>query len=79
MDAARTVARLRDEGKVVFLHCVASYSRTPTVGVAYAMLRGASMADALRDVLDVLPTSAPNPGFLDALARLDTTMQREGR
>ena len=37
VDAARTVARLRDEGKVVLLHCVAAYSRTPTVAAAYAM------------------------------------------
>ena len=39
-DAARTVATLRDEGHVVLLHCVAAQSRTPTVAIAYAMLRG---------------------------------------
>lgn len=77
VDAARTVARLRDEGKVVFLHCVAAYSRTPTVAVAYAMLRGASMCDALDDVLAVLPTSSPNPGFVDALVRLEPYLAGE--
>lgn len=71
VDAAKTVAALRDEGKVVLLHCVAAFSRTPTVATAYSMLRGAPMSVALRDVLGVLPNASPNPGFLDALARLD--------
>ena len=39
-DAARTVARLRDEGRTVLLHCVAAHSRTPTVAARYAVLRG---------------------------------------
>lgn len=71
VDAARTIARLRDEGKVVLLQCVASYSRTPTVAAAYAMERGVPMPTALDDVLRVLPMSSPNPGFLDALARIE--------
>ena len=32
-DAARTVKALRDEGKVVLLHCVEGRSRTPSVAV----------------------------------------------
>ena len=46
-DAARTIAALRDEGHGVLLHCVAAQSRTPTVGIAYAMLRGVDRAEAL--------------------------------
>ena len=39
-DAAATIAALRDEGHVVLVHCVAAQSRTPTVGIAYSLLRG---------------------------------------
>lgn len=39
LEAARSVAALLDEGKQVLLHCVAAHSRTPTVVIAYAMLR----------------------------------------
>lgn len=77
VDAARTIARLRDEGQTVFLHCVAAYSRTPTVAAAYAMLRGAPTREAVNAVLDVLPDSSPNPGFLDALARIEPRLAVE--
>lgn len=71
VDAARTIASLRDEGKTVLLHCVASHSRTPTVAIAYAMLRGTSLEDAMREVCDALPAAYPNAGFRAALGRLD--------
>ena len=70
-DAARTVARLREEGKTVLLHCVASHSRTPTVGIAYAMLRGVPLDEALPAVCASLPAACPNTGFRDALSRLE--------
>lgn len=69
-DAALTVAALRDEGKTVFLHCVAAHSRTPTVAIAYAMLRGAPLEEALPRICAVLPAGHPNSGFRDALKRL---------
>ncbi|MFW6869501.1 ADP-ribosylglycohydrolase family protein [Nocardioides sp. CPCC 206347] len=62
-DAARTIATLRDEGHVVLLHCVAAQSRTPTVGIAYAMLRGVPVAEATERVCGALPAAAPNQGF----------------
>ena len=71
VDAARTVARLRDEGKTVVLHCVAAHSRTPAVGVAYAMLRGVPLAEALPAVCSALPAAHPNSGFRRALSRLE--------
>ena len=71
LDAARTIAHLRDEGKTVLLHCVASHSRTPTVGAAYAMLRGVPLADALPAVCASLPAACPNSGFREALSRLE--------
>ncbi|TWE13205.1 ADP-ribosylglycohydrolase family protein [Rudaeicoccus suwonensis] len=70
-DAARTVAALRDEGKTVFLHCVRAESRTPTVAMAYAMLRGADLESARANVLKVLPSARPNGAFEHALQEID--------
>jgi ADP-ribosyl-[dinitrogen reductase] hydrolase len=69
-DAAALVRDLRDEGKTVLLHCVAAHSRTPAVAVAYALLRGVPLDEALPAVCAVLPAARPNSGFRDALARL---------
>lgn len=77
VDAARTIARLRDEGKVVLLHCVASFSRTPTVAAAYAVVRGVPLRKALDDVLGVLPMASPNYGFLSALERVESILGAE--
>ena len=66
-DAAETVAALRAEGKTVLVHCVAAQSRTPTVGVAYAMLRGVEHDRALAEVCGALPFASPNPSFRAAL------------
>ncbi len=71
VDAARTVATLRAEGKSVLIHCVASHSRTPTVGIAYSMLRGIPLAKALPEVCGVLPVAHPNSGFRLALSRVE--------
>lgn len=69
-DAARTVLSLREEGKRVFLHCVAAHSRTPTVAVRVAMLAGASLGDATRAVLGALPMAQPRSFLREALERL---------
>lgn len=69
-DAAKTVAALRDEGKVVLVHCVAAHRRTPTVGIAYALDRGFGLAEATSAVRGVLPRVNPNPAFDEALRRL---------
>ena len=73
MDAARLVADLRGEGKTVLLHCVAAHSRTPTVAIAYSMLRGVELEDALPAVCGVLPAARPNQGFQEALRRFAIT------
>ena len=70
MDAAKLVRDLRDEGKTVLLHCVAAHSRTPAVAIAYAMLRGVPLDEAMSRVCGVLPAARPNRGFRDALNRL---------
>ncbi|BBH18529.1 hypothetical protein Back2_28160 [Nocardioides baekrokdamisoli] len=69
-DAVQTIAKLRGEGKSVFLHCVAAQSRTPTVAIAYAMSLGAELSVARQRVLNVLPGAAPNRAFEGALRRL---------
>jgi ADP-ribosylglycohydrolase len=70
-DAAAAVAALRAEDKTVLLHCVQAMSRTPIVAALYgAHLTGRTLADALDDVLGVLPEANPNPGFRAALGRL---------
>lgn len=71
VEAAETIQQLRLEGKKVLVHCVAAHSRTPTVGIAYAMQMGYSLDEALPAVLDALPYCNPNSGFRDALERLD--------
>ncbi len=41
LDAVRSIEELRGEGRTVLVHCVAAYSRTPTIGALYgARLRG---------------------------------------
>ncbi|KQY03397.1 ribosylglycohydrolase [Mycobacterium sp. Root135] len=70
-DAATTVARLRQEGRTVLLHCVAAFSRTPTVAALYgARLQGVSIDEALSDVTTVLAGAYPNLAFRAALRRL---------
>lgn len=70
LDAARTVQALRKEGRTVLLHCVAAYSRTPTVAIAYSMLLGVPLSEATLAVRAALPWSSPNAGFRTALERL---------
>ena len=63
-DAAATVAVLREEGHQVFVHCVASQSRTPSAAVAYAMLRnGSGYDEEFARVREVLPDAWPNKEF----------------
>jgi len=70
-DAARTVLRIRDEGKQVYLHCAAAQSRTPTVAARVAMLEGLSADEAVQVVVDALPAASPRRFFVDALRRLE--------
>lgn len=72
-DAARTVLRLRDQGRRVFLHCVAGQSRTPTVAARVAMLEGVPVEQALRDVTQVLPGAHPQDWLVESLRRLEVS------
>lgn len=68
-DAAELVAALRDEGHEVLIHCVAAQSRTPAVGIAYAMLRGVDHETATNGVCSALPSASPNGGFRSVLTK----------
>lgn len=65
------VASLRNEGRMVLLHCAAAQSRTPAVAVAASMIRGVPFDTALADVRRALPSCSPNPAFLATLKELD--------
>jgi ADP-ribosyl-[dinitrogen reductase] hydrolase len=69
-DAARTVLRLREQGKRDYLHCVAAHSRAPTVAARVAMLAGATLDEAFGAVLEALPTAQPRRFLREALERL---------
>lgn len=70
-EAADMVARMRAEGRTVLLHCVQSYSRTPTVGALYsAVHRGVPVDRAIAEVRAALPIADPNPRFLRAVRRI---------
>jgi ADP-ribosyl-[dinitrogen reductase] hydrolase len=67
-DTVRTIADLRAEGRTVLLHCVAGESRTPTVAALYgAKAASIPVADALTEVLDLLPQADPNQTFREVL------------
>lgn len=70
-DTVSAIADARSKGKTVFLHCVATESRTPTVAAGYlAQHLDISGLDALDRVAQTLPGAHPNPGFREALQRL---------
>jgi ADP-ribosyl-[dinitrogen reductase] hydrolase len=70
-DAAHAITAWRDDGKTVYVHCVAGISRTPTVVAAYLAARlGIDGRQALARVTEAHPRAHPNPAFLEALARL---------
>ena len=70
-DTVRLIEQLRNEGRTVFLHCVACHSRTPTVAALYGARRqGISGILALEQVGDVLLDGWPNSTFEAAIKRL---------
>jgi protein-tyrosine phosphatase len=73
-DAADAIMQWRDEGRTVFVHCAAGVSRTSAVAAAYLAQRlGIDGITALDRVIDAHPVANPNPGFLEALERLQPT------
>ena len=54
-DAAAVIKELRDEGKTVFVHCVAAQQRTPSAALAYSRLLGIDAEKAQADMRVALP------------------------
>ncbi|MGZ8821321.1 MAG: ADP-ribosylglycohydrolase family protein [Aeromicrobium sp.] len=69
-DAAATIKALRDEGKKVFVHCVAAQQRTPSVGIAYSRLLGIDAERARADMRAALPGLRGFGALWDAAARV---------
>lgn len=73
-DVASAIALLRSQGEVVYLHCVQSQSRTPSVAASYAMQQfNLRAAEALDEIRAVLPEAQPI-GYFQALLK-----KQEGR
>ena len=71
-DVADAIKQLRDEGHVVFLHCVQSQSRTPSVALTYSMRHlGQTLDEATEDLRRVLPNGTPIRYFVEQLKELD--------
>ena len=69
-DTVTAIEELRAAGHVVLVHCVAAYSRTPTIGALYAMRRaGLSPGQAIAAMELALPEVDPADAFRDALQR----------
>lgn len=74
-DAARTVLALRAQGCTVYLHCVAGRSRTPAVAARVAALTGVPTDEAIAAVVAAVPGARSQTWLLDAVRRLDPTME----
>jgi len=72
-DAARTIARLRDAGERVLVHCVAAEHRAPSVALAYSRLLGVDAATAAARIADAV--GHPVTGLLWRTAS-ETTPER---
>lgn len=79
-EAADAVLQLRAGGRTVFLHCAAGQSRTPTVAALVgARLAGITPAQALAEVLAVLPEPQVNPYFASLIAELSRPAAEAGQ
>ncbi|HRV67069.1 MAG TPA: hypothetical protein P5074_11980 [Candidatus Nanopelagicales bacterium] len=59
---------MRAEGHEVLVRCVAAESRTPAVGIAYALALGVPFEASRDAVCAALPAAPPNAAFLRTLA-----------
>lgn len=75
--AAGFIHQALDAGVGVLVHCSAGVSRSPTLAVAYLMLkRGMHFNDALARVVAARPCACPNLAFTAALSALDSSLAR---
>jgi hypothetical protein len=70
-DLADSIGRWRDQGRKVFVHCVAAQNRTPLAGAAYLVHhRDVSPEHAIEQVIQELPPAILQEEFHGSLARL---------
>lgn len=69
-DTATFIATQRDLGRRVYVHCVAAQQRTPSVAVAYAVLRGHDPREAAAAIKRALPSTRGRGRIWDAAARV---------
>jgi hypothetical protein len=68
--AAQRVKELTDQGQTVGIYCQAGVSRTSTVAIAYLLLGGVPLADALAHVRRIRPQAMPALELYHSLERL---------
>lgn len=69
-DTAAYIAAQRDQGRRVYLHCVAAQQRTPSVALAYAVLRGHDPHEAGRAIRDALASTRGRGRLWEAAAEV---------
>ena len=78
-DTADAIERLQHDVGTVFVHCVRSESRTPTVAAAWLIRhRGFDPDSALATVRESMPQARPNPSLVMGLKSVQP-VRREGQ
>ena len=67
-EAVKLLARLLEEGQVVYLHCTAGVNRSPSIALGYLVqVQRRPLAEGLDMVRRARPTAQPYPEVLEAL------------
>lgn len=75
--AARQLAAHAAAGTKVGLYCQAGISRTSTVAIAYLMVGGATLTDAMKHVRTVRPQAMPALELFHSLERIEVMLAAE--
>ncbi len=67
-DGVEILARLLENGRVVYLHCTAGVNRSPSIALGYLVrVRGAPLDEALTTLVQARPEARPYPEVLEIL------------